>query len=106
MPPFAVGGFFTILVGIYSDKYQIRGPIVAGGAFISLIGYIVLYTQKTAGASYAGAVLAAAGVFPTVAVDLAWVGGNAGGDLKLGVAIAMVIGFGNLGGFVSCSRFS
>jgi hypothetical protein len=103
--PFAVGGFFTILVGIYSDKYQIRGPVIAGGAFISLIGYIVLYTQKAPGIGYAGALLAAAGVFPTVAVDLAWVGGNAGGDLKLGVVIAMVIGLGNLGGLVS-SRFS
>jgi hypothetical protein len=106
VPPFAVGGLFTVLVGIYSDKYQIRGPIVAGGAFISLIGYIVLYTQTAAGAGYAGALLAAAGVFPTVAVDLAWVGGNAGGDLKRGVVIAMVVGLGNLGGFVSCSRFS
>ncbi|KIM85952.1 hypothetical protein PILCRDRAFT_5051 [Piloderma croceum F 1598] len=48
VPPFA-GGFFTVLVGIYSDKYQIRGPIVAGGVFISLIGYIVLYTQKAPG---------------------------------------------------------
>ena len=105
MPPFVAGGFFTILIGIYSDKYQIRGPIVASGAFISLIGYIVLYTQKAAGAGYAGAVLAAAGVYPTVAVILAWVGGNAGGDLKRGVVIAMVIGLGNLGGFVSCSRF-
>ncbi|KIM83274.1 hypothetical protein PILCRDRAFT_7231, partial [Piloderma croceum F 1598] len=103
VPPFAVGGFFTIVVGIYSDKYQIRGPIVAGGAFISLIGYIVLYTQKAAGAGYAGALLAAAGVFPTVAVDLAWVGGNAGGDLKRGVVIAMVVGLGNLGGI--CSSF-
>ena len=100
VPPFAVGGIFTILVGIYSDKYQIRGPIIAGGAFISLIGYIVLYTQKAAGAGYAGTLIASAGVFPTVAVDLAWVGGNSGGDLKLGVVIAMVIGLGNLGGFV------
>ena len=100
VPPFAVGGVFTILVGIYSDKYRIRGPIIAGCAFISLIGYIVLYTQKAAGAGYAGALIAAAGVFPTVAVDLAWAGGNAGGDLKRGVVIAMVVGLGNLGGFV------
>ncbi|KIM83272.1 hypothetical protein PILCRDRAFT_819517 [Piloderma croceum F 1598] len=103
VPPFAVGGFFTVLVGIYSDKYQIRGPIVAGGAFISLIGYIVLYTQKAPGVGYAGTLLAAAGVFPTVAVIMAWAGGNAGGDLKRGVVIAMVVGLGTLGGI--CSSF-
>lgn len=98
VPPFAAGGFFTILVGIYSDKYQIRGPVIIGSTFVSLVGYIVLYTQKAAGAGYAGAVLASAGVFPTIAVDLAWAGGNAGGDLKRGVVLAMVIGLGNLGG--------
>jgi hypothetical protein len=102
VPPFALGCLLTVIVGIYSDKYQIRGPVVIGGAFISLVGYIVLYTQKAAGVGYIGALLAAAGIFPTVAVDLAWVGGNAGGDLKRGVAIAMVIGLANLGGSVSC----
>ena len=63
----------------------------------------MLYTQKAAGAGYAGAVLAAVGVFPTIAVDIAWAGGNAGGDLKRGVVLAMVIGLGNLGGYVFIS---
>jgi hypothetical protein len=99
VPPFAAGCFFTIFVGIYSDKCRLRGPVVIGCASVSLVGYIVLYTAKTAGAGYAGAVLAAVGVFPTIAVDLAWAGGNAGGDVKRGVVIAMVVGLGNLGGY-------
>ncbi|KAF7979072.1 hypothetical protein HWV62_43567 [Athelia sp. TMB] len=98
VPPFAAGCIFTIAVGIISDKYKLRGPFVIGGAFVSLIGYIVLYVTDKPGAGYAGAVLAAVGVFPTIAVDLAWAGGNAGGDMKRGVVIAMVIGIGNLGG--------
>jgi MFS family permease len=105
VPPFAAGCFFTIFVGIYSDKYKLRGPVVIGGAFVSLIGYIVLYTTKTAGAGYAGAVLAAVGVFPTIAVDLAWAGGNAGGDMKRGIVIAMVVGLGSLGGFAYFCHF-
>jgi MFS family permease len=103
VPPFVAGCMFTILVGIYSDKHKIRGPYVIGGAFVSLVGYIVLYTQSKANASYAGTFLAVVGVFPTVAVDLAWAGSNAGGDLKRGVVIALVIGLGNLGGI--CSSF-
>ena len=59
-------------------------------------------SYKTPGIGYVGAVLATAGVFPTIAVNLAWAGDNAGGDMKRGVAIAMVIGLGNLGGI--CSR--
>ncbi|KAL4074089.1 major facilitator superfamily domain-containing protein [Scleroderma yunnanense] len=103
VPPFVCGCIFTILVGIISDKHQLRGPYVIGGAFVSLVGYIILYTQHSAAASYAGAVLAAVGVYPTIAVDLAWASSNAGGDVKRGVVLAMVIGLGNLGGI--CSSF-
>ena len=98
VPPFVAGCISTILVGIYSDVHKLRGPYVIAGAFVSLVGYIVLYTQTSAGVSYAGAILAAVGVFPTIAVDLAWASSNAGGDVKRGVVIAMVIGIGNLGG--------
>ncbi|KAG6335259.1 hypothetical protein ID866_3834 [Astraeus odoratus] len=103
VPPFVCSCIFTILVGILSDKYGLRGPFVIGGAFVSLLGYLTLYTQKSANASYAGAVLAAIGVYPTIAVDLAWASSNAGGDVKRGVVLAMVIGLGNLGGI--CSSF-
>jgi hypothetical protein len=65
-----------------------------------MTGYILLYCDGRAGPSYAGACLAAIGIYPTIAVDLAWAGSNAGGDLKRGVVIAMVIGIGNLGGYV------
>ena len=42
-------------------------------------------------------------MFPSIAVVLAWAGGSAGGDIKRGVALAMTIGMGNLGGV--CSSF-
>lgn len=100
VPPFVAGCIFTIIVGIYSDKCQLRGPFIIGGATVSLIGYVVLYTRSTAGVGYAGAFLAAVGVFPTIAVDIAWVSGNAGGDTKRGVVLALVVGLGNLGGCV------
>jgi len=103
VPPFVCGCIFTIMVGILSDKHGLRAPYVIGGAFVSLVGYLALYTQTSAGASYAGAVLAAVGVYPTIAVDLAWASSNAGGDVKRGVVLAMVIGLGNLGGI--CSSF-
>ncbi|KAJ8584568.1 MFS general substrate transporter [Rhizopogon salebrosus TDB-379] len=103
VPPFIAGCVVTILVGIYSDKCNLRGPFIIGGAFVSMVGYILLYCDGRAGPSYIGACLCAIGIYPTIAVDLAWVGSNAGGDFKRGVAIAMVIGMGNLGGI--CSSF-
>ncbi|KAJ7217701.1 major facilitator superfamily domain-containing protein [Mycena pura] len=103
IPPFVCGCFATIAVGLLSDKYNLRGPFVIGSSLVGLVGYIILYTQKSPGAGYAGAVLAAVGVYPTIAVDLAWAGSIAGGDVRKGVVIAMVIGLGNLGGI--CSSF-
>jgi MFS family permease len=98
VPPFIVGCVCTILVGVCSDIHKMRGPYVIGGAFVSLVGYLVLYTQTSPGASYVGAVLAAAGVYPTIAVGITWAGSNAGGNTKRGVVIAMVNGCANLGG--------
>lgn len=97
-PPFLAGCITTILFGIYSDKRKIRGPFVTGCALVGLIGYVILYTQTSPGISYFGTVLTAMGVFPCIPIDLAWITSNAGGDIKRGVAIAMVNGFGNLGG--------
>jgi MFS family permease len=103
VPPFVAGAIATVMVGIYSDKHNLRGPYIICGALVSLVGYILLYCSVQAGPSYAGACLAAAGNYPTVPVILAWAGSNAGGDLKRGVVLAMVIGISNLGGV--CSSF-
>ena len=65
-----------------------------------MVGYIVAYTTSKPGTGYVAAVIAAAGVYPTIPVMVAWAGGNAGGDMKRGVVLAMVIGIGNLGGCV------
>ena len=77
-----------------------RGPFIILGVTVSMVGYIVAYTSSKSGPSYAAAVIAASGVFPTIPVSLAWIGGNAGGDMKRGVVLAMVIGIGNLGACV------
>ncbi|KZP27029.1 MFS general substrate transporter, partial [Athelia psychrophila] len=96
VPPFAAACISTIAIGIISDKYKLRGPFIIGGALVSLAGYIVLYNTDKPGVGYAGAVLTAVGVFPTIPVAIAWAGGNAGGDMKRGVVLGMVIGMGNL----------
>ncbi|KAF5335197.1 hypothetical protein D9611_010915 [Ephemerocybe angulata] len=103
VPPFVAGCICTILVGIYSDKLNLRGPFIIGGCLVSMTGYIILISQSRPGVSYFGAILAAVGVYPTIAVNLAWAGSMAGGDICKGVTIALVIGIGNLGGV--CSSF-
>jgi hypothetical protein len=100
VPPFVCGCIFTLLIGIYSDILNSRGPFIILGVTVSMVGYIVAYTSSKPGPGYAAAIIAACGVFPAIPVSLAWAGGNAGGDMKRGVVLAMVIGIGNLGACV------
>ncbi|KAF8262426.1 MFS general substrate transporter [Lactarius quietus] len=103
VPPFACAGVFTIIICFFSDKANLRGPFIVLCSTISMIGYIVAYATSRAGPGYVAVVFAACGAYPNVALLLAWAGGNSGGNMKRGVALALVIGLGNLGGI--CSSF-
>jgi len=100
VPPFVCGCITTVTVGIYSDKMNVRGPFVVGGAAVSMVGYIIACSTVRPGFGYAAAIIAASGVYPTIAVLIAWAGGNAGGDMKRGIVLAMIVGLANLGGYV------
>ncbi|OAX38186.1 MFS general substrate transporter [Rhizopogon vinicolor AM-OR11-026] len=102
--PYVASCLAAIIVGIYSDKYNLRGPYIIGGASVSLVGFILLYCSSRPGPSYIGVCLAATGTYAPVAVIIAWVGSNAGGDVRRGVALAMVMGLGTFEGTV-CSCF-
>ena len=100
VPPFACAGVSTLILCFFSDRTNMRGPFVVLCATISMIGYIIAYTTSQAGPGYVAIIFAASGAFPSVALLLAWAGGNSGGNMKRGVVLALVIGLGNLGGYV------
>ena len=100
VPPFVCAGVSTIVMCFFSDRLNLRGPFVVLCCTISMIGYIIAYTTSQPGPGYVAIVFAASGAFPTVPLLLAWTGGNAGGNMKRGIVLALVIGLGNLGGYV------
>ena len=104
VPPFLLAGLSTYILSTWSDRVNLRGPFIAAGASVSMIGYIIAYTTTIPGLGYTAAIIAACGVFPCLAIMLAWTGGNAGGNMKRGIVLAVVIGLGNLGGCASLLR--
>ncbi|KAH9062460.1 MFS general substrate transporter [Lactarius vividus] len=102
-PPFVCGSVLSVVVGIYSDRVNLRGPFLVAGAIVSLVAYIIAYTTSAPGPGYVAAVIAASGSIPLVPISLVWAGGNSGGNMKRAVVLAIVIGLGNLGGI--CSSF-
>ncbi|KAH6883728.1 major facilitator superfamily domain-containing protein [Coprinopsis sp. MPI-PUGE-AT-0042] len=101
IPPFVAGCIATIAVGVYSDKFNKRGPFIVGGCSVSMIGYLILISQSNPIVSYFGAILTATGVYPCIPIIVAWVGSSAGGDVAKGVVLAIVIGIANFGGVAS-----
>ena len=84
----------------FSDRENLRGPFLVLCSTISMIGYLIAYNTNHPGPSYLATVFAASGAYPNIALLLAWAGGNAGGNMKRGIVLAIVIGLGNLGGCV------
>ncbi|PIL23217.1 MFS general substrate transporter [Ganoderma sinense ZZ0214-1] len=100
IPPNATGCVFTLIVSYLSDRKRIRGPFILVGCSVAIVGYAMLIATKTPAIQYSGSVIVAAGLLPSVSTLIAWSGGNFAGEVKRAVVIAIVIGFGNLGGVV------
>ncbi len=59
-------------------------------SIIAGVGYIMLGTASANSVRYAGAFLAAAGIFPTIANVLPWVVNNQGSDERRGAGVVML----------------
>ena len=97
VPPYAVAFIVTVGFAVWSERVGQRGPFIVASSCIAVIGYILLLSDHESGVSYLGTILAAAGIYPAVALTLAWPANNVSGHTKRAVAGAMQISIGNLG---------
>lgn len=99
VPPYAVATILTLIVAYFAEKTHKRAPFIIASSSLAIIGYIVLLTAPihAPGLSYAGTILAAAGIYPSTAIVLSWPAANVSGQTKRATATAMTITIGNLG---------
>jgi MFS family permease len=101
VPPYALATIFTVVWAYTSEKYHRRAPFALASSTIAIIGYIILISNKhptkRPGVSYVGTFFAAAGIYPSTALALAWPANNVSGQTKRAVVGAMQISIGNLG---------
>ena len=97
VPPYSVAFVTTITVAVYSEKLRYRAPFIMGSSALAAVGYIILLASRSAGLSYFGIILAAAGIYPACAIVLSWPANNVSGQTKRATANAMQISIGNLG---------
>lgn len=97
VPPYAVAFVLTIAVAVLSERTRRRAPFIMATSSLACIGYILLLTQNSPGMAYTGTILAAAGIYPSVAIVLSWPANNVSGQTKRAIANALQISIGNLG---------
>jgi MFS family permease len=97
--PYAIATTATILVAVLSHRFNRRAPFIIITSSIAAIGYIILLSAPLhkPGVSYFGTILAATGIYPSVALVLAWPANNVSGQTKRCTANAIQISIGNLG---------
>ncbi|KAI7881294.1 MFS general substrate transporter [Lichtheimia hyalospora FSU 10163] len=99
-PPYAFACVATIAVAMHADRKGERGLHIAIPAVVGMVGYVLLVTLKDKGsvAMYVAACITATGVFGPIAPMLSWFSNNFGGQTKRGVATAIIVSLGNIGG--------
>ena len=99
VPPYSVAFVLTLTVAVLSERYRLRAPFIMATSSLAAVGYIFLLSAPKAlpGLSYFGTILAAAGIYPSTAIVLAWPANNVSGQTKRATANAMQISIGNLG---------
>jgi predicted MFS family arabinose efflux permease len=97
IPPYAIAFITTMTMAVLSERYHRRAPFIIGSSSFAIIGYILLLSDPRPGPSYTGTIFAAAGIYPSVALVLAWPANNVSGQTKRAVAGALQISIGNLG---------
>ena len=97
VPPYAFAFTTTMTMAVLSEKYKRRAPFIIGSSSFAIIGYILLLSDPRPGPSYVGTFFAAGGIYPAVALVLAWPANNVSGQTKRAVAGGLQISIGNLG---------
>lgn len=97
VPPYAIATILTLTVAALAERTRLRAPFIVGSTALAAVGYIILLAQHTPGVSYFGTILAAAGIYPSVAIVLSWPANNVSGQTKRAIANAMQISIGNCG---------
>jgi hypothetical protein len=103
-PPYLACWIAIVACAFISDRLNLRGPFLVGGALVAAVGYIILATTTGVGPRYFGLFLAAMS-FVCVPMVLTWVGNTHATDSKRGAALAILATGGQCGPVLGTSVF-
>ncbi|KAL2004591.1 hypothetical protein VTN00DRAFT_3327 [Thermoascus crustaceus] len=105
VPPYIVGGFFTVLFPFLSWRFDRRLIFFIISAPLMMAGYIMFLASTDARVRYGATFLIASGAFSFGALCNAHVSANVISDTARSSAIGTDVMFGNIGGLISTWSF-
>lgn len=103
----AVGAITTVIQAYFSDKYKKRFPFLMVNFSMGIIGYAlcIKYGIKKQWVTYAGCCIVNMGLQPSFICHISWMSVNIAGPYKRAIAMAIVIGIGNMGGAIAANMY-
>ena len=105
VPPYALAFIFTMTVAHISFVVNRRLVFIIGCAFLAIVGYVVQITSPTVAGRYVAIFITTSGVYAGNALLLSLPSENVSGQTKRATALAMQIGFGNMGSIVGVQLY-
>jgi MFS family permease len=101
VPPYVVGGFFTVVLPLVSWRIDRRLIFFVSSAPLVMMGYCIFLGTKDATARYAATFLIASSAFALGPFSNAHVSANVVSDTSRSAAIGMNVMCGNIGGLIA-----
>ncbi|KAF5254451.1 hypothetical protein FANTH_709 [Fusarium anthophilum] len=107
IPIFLFATACALVSAIASDKTKHRSGFILGGCLFTTVGYVILLNMMSVSVAirYMALFFIVGGGYIAQPIVLVWVSNNMAGHYKLGVASAMQVGFGNIGGIIASNIF-
>ncbi|KAI8659822.1 hypothetical protein LRP88_06383 [Fusarium phalaenopsidis] len=107
IPIFIFATVCALVCAIASDKLKHRSGFILGGCLFTTIGYVILLNMMSVsvGVRYFALFCIVGGGYIAQPIVLVWASNNNSGHYKVGVASAMQVGIGNVGGIIASNMF-
>lgn len=112
IPMYVSASIATVVVSWFSDHVRLRYPFILAMQIVVLVGFLLCTAgsavgdgSKLPGLKYTGVFLATLACFPGNIVLLTWVATNYSPTYRRGIALALQIGMGNMGGAMASNFY-
>jgi len=104
-PPYAAAAISAFTLSCFSDKYNLRFPVITTQALLCIIGLSMTAFASSNVTRYAGTFLGMMGCQGNIPAILAYSSNNILSQSKRAFTSALVVGFGGIGGIVATTTF-